>query len=194
VTAWWCADRIESGSDGAGRVGKFAHLGDAARVVGDRAVASSATMIPVNDSMEVAAIAIAVEPCELVGDEDRGAHRDHGQAVALIETPRPAMMLVACPVVEGLRDVRTGEYSVRCSTRWMTTMSAVSTRPPAPPPEVHTVIKLPVAENLDGASFTTPPMIRTSPGQRRSREHSPRQSSRVKRAHDLLAWLRLDEA
>ena len=35
-----------------------------------------------------------------------------GSAVDFMETPRPAMMLVAWPVSEALATLRTGEYSV----------------------------------------------------------------------------------
>ncbi len=35
-----------------------------------------------------------------------------GQAVAFIDTPMPAMMLVACPVVEACATCCTGLYSV----------------------------------------------------------------------------------
>ena len=42
----------------------------------------------------------------------RKAHREHRQRLDFIETPRPAMMLVAWPVCEAAATCCTGPYSV----------------------------------------------------------------------------------
>jgi len=64
-------------------------------------------MMPVMESIEVAAIAMPYRPPS-VGEVDRGAHASTGSAVARIDTPSPAMMLVPWPVVEACAMWRTG--------------------------------------------------------------------------------------
>ena len=77
--------------------------------------ASSATIMPVIDSMAVAAMAMPYRPAELCrADEPQIARHtaSTGSAVDFIDTPRPAMMLVAWPVCEAAATFCTGLYSV----------------------------------------------------------------------------------
>ncbi len=81
--------------------------------------ASSATMTPVIDSIVVAAMAMLYRPAS---ESPAGASRNEpqmlaqtamtGHAVDFIDTPRPAMMLVASPVSDASAIVFTGLKSV----------------------------------------------------------------------------------
>ncbi len=62
--------------------------------------ASSATMMPVIDNIEVAAIAMPYRPARWNEAKMAAQIASRGQAHAFIETASPAMMLVAWPVVE----------------------------------------------------------------------------------------------
>ena len=62
--------------------------------------ASSATMMPAIDSIDVAAMAIPYKPASQ-NDTKIATHTEiTGHAVAFIEMPIPAMMFVAWPVVD----------------------------------------------------------------------------------------------
>ena len=68
--------------------------------------------MPVIDSIAVAAMAIPYSPASQY-DPRIARHTDiTGHAVAFIDTPRPAMMLVAWPVVDACATWRTGLNSV----------------------------------------------------------------------------------
>src|SRR5438477_8496987 len=74
--------------------------------------ASSATMMPAIDSIETAAIAMPYKPASQ-NDTQIAMHTAiTGHAVDFIDTPMPAMMLVACPVVDACATCRTGLNSV----------------------------------------------------------------------------------
>ena len=68
--------------------------------------------MPVIDSIEVAAIAIPYRPSSVNAPQIARHTAMTGSAVAFIDTPSPAMMLVAWPVCEALATLRTGAYSV----------------------------------------------------------------------------------
>ncbi len=69
-------------------------------------------MMPVMDSMAVAAMAMPYRPAR-ANDPQMARHTaSTGAAVAFMETPRPAMTLVPWPVVEAAAMWRTGAYSV----------------------------------------------------------------------------------
>src|SRR5512141_982433 len=74
--------------------------------------ASSATMIPAIDSIDVAAIAMPYRPASRNENQIAAHTASTGQAVAFIDTPMPAMMLVAWPVVDASATCRTGLNSV----------------------------------------------------------------------------------
>ena len=69
-------------------------------------------MIPVIDSIAVAATAIPYRPPNEYDAQIATHTMITGAAVERIDTPRPAMMLVAWPVVEAAAMCRTGPYSV----------------------------------------------------------------------------------
>ncbi len=84
-------------------------------VIGPKA--SSATTTPVIDSIVVAAMAMLYRPPMLSGASWNAPQMlaqtaMTGRAVAFIEMPRPAMMLVASPVSEASAMVLTGLKSV----------------------------------------------------------------------------------
>ena len=82
--------------------------------------ASNATIIPVRESMEVAAMAIPYSPCSVFSEPPANMKEPQilkhtartGRAVAFIETPNPAIIFVACPVVDASAIFCTGLYSV----------------------------------------------------------------------------------
>ena len=65
-------------------------------------------MMPAIDSIEVAAIAMPYRPASEYETKIATHTASTGQAVDFIDTPRPAMMLVACPVVEACATCCTG--------------------------------------------------------------------------------------
>ena len=67
-----------------------------------------ATTMPVKESMETAAMAMPYTPAQLKATMMPAAMTMIGRAVDFMETPRPAMMLVACPVVEAWATCLTG--------------------------------------------------------------------------------------
>ena len=69
-------------------------------------------MMPAIDSMAVAAIAIPYKPASQNDTKMAIQTEITGHAVAFIETPIPAMMLVACPVVDACATCCTGLNSV----------------------------------------------------------------------------------
>ena len=74
--------------------------------------ASSATIMPVMDSMAVAAMAMPYKPASMYAAQMATHTASTGRAVDFIDTPRPAMMLVAWPVCDAAATWRTGAYSV----------------------------------------------------------------------------------
>ncbi len=68
--------------------------------------------MPVSDNIAVAAMAMPYRPPSSYAPQIAKQMAMTGSAVDFIDTPRPAMMLVACPVCEALATLRTGEYSV----------------------------------------------------------------------------------
>ncbi len=74
--------------------------------------ASSATIMPVIDSIAVAAIAMPKSPASVNDAQIATQTASTGNAVDFIDTPRPAMMLVAWPVCDAAATWRTGAYSV----------------------------------------------------------------------------------
>ena len=68
--------------------------------------------MPVMDSMAVAAIAMPYRPSSVKAPQIARHTAITGSAVDFMETPRPAMMLVAWPVCEAAATLRTGLYSV----------------------------------------------------------------------------------
>ena len=68
--------------------------------------------MPVSDSIEVAAMAMPYSPSSSNAPQIARHTAITGSAVAFIDTPSPAMMLVAWPVCEALATLRTGLYSV----------------------------------------------------------------------------------
>ncbi len=75
--------------------------------------------MPVIESIAVAAIAMPYRPrpsrmcCPSSYEPQIARHTANtGSAVDFIDTPRPAMMLVACPVCDAAATFRTGLYSV----------------------------------------------------------------------------------
>ena len=71
--------------------------------------------MPVIDSMAVAAMAMPYRPSRAAPSVEPQIARHTaitGSAVDFIDTPRPAMMLVAWPVCEAAATLRTGLYSV----------------------------------------------------------------------------------
>src|SRR5256885_13526838 len=74
--------------------------------------ASRATMMPVIDSIEVAATAIPYNPANLYDARIAAQMAISGHAQAFIETAMPAMMLVACPVVDACATYLTGANCV----------------------------------------------------------------------------------
>ena len=69
-------------------------------------------MMPVIDSIAVAAIAMPYRPASQYEAKIAMHTEITGHAVAFIDTPSPAMMLVAWPVVEACAMWRTGLNSV----------------------------------------------------------------------------------
>ncbi len=69
-------------------------------------------MMPAIDSIEVAAIAMPYRPASENDTQIARQTAITGHAVAFIDTPMPAMMLVAWPVVDACATWRTGLYSV----------------------------------------------------------------------------------
>ena len=65
-------------------------------------------MMPVIDSIEVAAIAMPYSPASQYETKIATQTASTGKAVDFIDTPRPAMMLVAWPVFEASAMCRTG--------------------------------------------------------------------------------------
>src|SRR5437016_2604718 len=74
--------------------------------------ASRATMMPAIDSIDVAAIAMPYSPASQNETRIAAHTASTGHDVARIDTPMPAMMLVAWPVVDACATCRTGLYSV----------------------------------------------------------------------------------
>src|SRR5215467_5680707 len=70
--------------------------------------ASSATMMPVIDSIDVAATAMPYRPANLYAARIAMQMATSGQPHAFIDTAMPAMMLVACPVVDAFATYFTG--------------------------------------------------------------------------------------
>ena len=68
--------------------------------------------MPVIDSIAVAAMAMPYRPPSSNEPQIATHTAITGSAVDFIDTPRPAMMLVAWPVVEAAATCRTGAYSV----------------------------------------------------------------------------------
>ncbi len=68
--------------------------------------------MPVIDSIAVAAIAMPYRPAKKCAPQIAAQTDSTGNAVDFIEMPMPAMMLVACPVVDARATWRTGPYSV----------------------------------------------------------------------------------
>jgi hypothetical protein len=68
--------------------------------------------MPAMDSMAVAAIAMPYSPPSSNEVQIEAHTASTGRAVERIETARPAMMLVACPVSEAAATLRTGPNSV----------------------------------------------------------------------------------
>ncbi len=64
--------------------------------------------MPVIDSIAVAAIAMPYRPARWYAPQIAAHTASTGHAVDFIEMPRPAMMLVAWPVVEAFATCRTG--------------------------------------------------------------------------------------
>ena len=111
------ADRIERIGDVAHLLRQARHLGDAAGVVGDRAVrierhdhAGHRQHGGGGDGDAVQAHAVRWP--SLYEPQIARHTAMTGSAVDFIETPRPAMMLVAWPVCEAAATLRTGLYSV----------------------------------------------------------------------------------
>ena len=69
-------------------------------------------MMPAIDSIAVAAMAMPYRPASQYDARIAAQTASTGQAVDFIDTPRPAMMLVAWPVVEASAMWRTGANSV----------------------------------------------------------------------------------
>ncbi len=65
-------------------------------------------MMPAIDSIEVAAMAMPYRPASEYDTRIATHTAITGQAVDFIDTPRPAMMLVACPVTLASATWRTG--------------------------------------------------------------------------------------
>ena len=68
--------------------------------------------MPVSDNMAVAAMAMPYRPPSSNAPQIAKQIAITGSAVDFIDTPRPAMMLVAWPVCEAAATFCTGEYSV----------------------------------------------------------------------------------
>ena len=69
-------------------------------------------MMPVIDSIEVAATAMPYRPASQYEARMAAQIAITGQAQAFIDTAMPAMMLVACPVVEACATYLTGANCV----------------------------------------------------------------------------------
>ena len=106
------AHGVERVGDVAHALVESGHLGDAAGVVGDGAVGVEGHDDAGHGQHGGCGDGDAVQARQLVGAPDREAHRDDGQAVDFMDTPRPAMTLVPSPVVEASAIWRTGAYSV----------------------------------------------------------------------------------
>ena len=74
--------------------------------------ASSATTMPVMDSMAVAAMAMPYNPPSSKAPQIAMHTASTGNAVDFIDTARPAITLVPWPVCEASAMRRTGAYSV----------------------------------------------------------------------------------
>ena len=79
-------------------------------VIGPKA--SIATTMPVIESIDIAATAMPKRPPSQLAARMAATMTTIGHAVDFMETARPAMMLVPCPVVEALAMSRTGGYFV----------------------------------------------------------------------------------
>src|SRR5256885_16572487 len=90
--------------------------------------------MPVIDSIEVAAIAIPYRPSSVNAPQIARHTAMTGSAVAFIDTPSPAMMLVAWPVSEAAATLRTGAYSVAGEDSGIIIIAAGSPRPRGPHP------------------------------------------------------------
>ena len=102
------AHGVERIGNGAHRLGQAGHLGDAARVVGDRPAGVECDDDAGHREHRSGGDRDAVESGERVRGKIATQTASTGQAVDFIDTPRPAMMLVAWPVTLAAATCRTG--------------------------------------------------------------------------------------
>jgi hypothetical protein len=88
------------------------HFGNAAGIVGDRAEASSATIMPARASMVATAKAMPNRPARLKVTMMPTTMTSAGSAVASSDTARPWMTLVPWPVIEASAMELTGRLPV----------------------------------------------------------------------------------
>jgi hypothetical protein len=106
------ADRVERVGDLADVLRQARHLGDAAGVVGDRAVGVERDDHAGHRQHGGRGDRDAVQPFELVGAPDRGADREHGQRGGLHRHREAGDDVGAVARLRGRGDVRTGANSV----------------------------------------------------------------------------------
>jgi hypothetical protein len=137
-------------------------------------------MIPAIDSIDVAAIADPVESREQERHPDRDAHGEDGSAVAFIDTPMPAMMLVAWPVVDAARRAARGCIPLPCilGDDDHRRGQREATRPA---PHRRSVVS-------SGLAADTPPIHRCGDEPEADcRDHAGDDQAAIERVHDLAA-------